>query len=163
MLDNILNPFWKQSAKMLPLWMAPNLVTLVGFSVLSTLLVLTFMYDHQLEGKSPSWVYFVFSVAVIMCQTLDAMDGKQARRTNSSSPLGQLFDHGCDAMSAVCMCIAACNALGLGATFTTASFLRLRSFSTLWLSGRSTTLTFYVLKQEISALQRFSSCCLPFF
>lgn len=32
-------------------------------------------------------------------QTLDAIDGKQARRTNSSSPLGQLFDHGCDALS----------------------------------------------------------------
>jgi len=27
------------------------------------------------------------------------MDGKQARRTGSSSPLGQLFDHGCDALS----------------------------------------------------------------
>lgn len=25
--------------------------------------------------------------------------GKQARRTRSSSPLGQLFDHGCDALS----------------------------------------------------------------
>lgn len=28
------------------------------------------------------------------CQTFDAVDGKQARRTNSSSPLGELFDHG---------------------------------------------------------------------
>ena len=27
-----------------------------------------------------------------------SMDGKQARRTGSSSPLGQLFDHGCDAL-----------------------------------------------------------------
>jgi phosphatidylglycerophosphate synthase len=27
---------------------------------------------------------------------MDAIDGRQARRTNSSSPLGQLFDHGCD-------------------------------------------------------------------
>jgi ethanolaminephosphotransferase len=27
------------------------------------------------------------------------VDGKQARRTNSSSPLGQLFDHGCDAIN----------------------------------------------------------------
>lgn len=27
------------------------------------------------------------------------MDGKQARRTGSSSPLGQLFDHGCDALA----------------------------------------------------------------
>uniref|UniRef100_A0A453R2M1 Uncharacterized protein n=1 Tax=Aegilops tauschii subsp. strangulata TaxID=200361 RepID=A0A453R2M1_AEGTS len=26
--------------------------------------------------------------------TFDAVDGKQARRTSSSSPLGELFDHG---------------------------------------------------------------------
>nr|GEV98262.1 choline/ethanolaminephosphotransferase 1 [Tanacetum cinerariifolium] len=31
--------------------------------------------------------------------TFDAVDGKQARRTNSSSPLGELFDHGCDALA----------------------------------------------------------------
>eukprot|EP01018_Ginkgo_biloba_P034939 Gb_06918 [translate_table: standard] len=31
--------------------------------------------------------------------TFDAVDGKQARRTNSSSPLGELFDHGCDALT----------------------------------------------------------------
>ena len=31
--------------------------------------------------------------------TLDAIDGKQARNTKSSSPLGQLFDHGCDSFS----------------------------------------------------------------
>lgn len=29
---------------------------------------------------------------------LDCLDGKQARRTRSASPLGQLFDHGCDAL-----------------------------------------------------------------
>jgi phosphatidylglycerophosphate synthase len=32
-------------------------------------------------------------------QTLDAIDGKQARRTGSSNALGELFDHGCDSMS----------------------------------------------------------------
>eukprot|EP00201_Polytomella_parva_P004679 CAMPEP_0175087118 /NCGR_PEP_ID=MMETSP0052_2-20121109/29649_1 /TAXON_ID=51329 ORGANISM="Polytomella parva, Strain SAG 63-3" /NCGR_SAMPLE_ID=MMETSP0052_2 /ASSEMBLY_ACC=CAM_ASM_000194 /LENGTH=298 /DNA_ID=CAMNT_0016359421 /DNA_START=221 /DNA_END=1117 /DNA_ORIENTATION=+ len=30
---------------------------------------------------------------------MDCIDGKQARRTGSSSPLGQLFDHGCDAIA----------------------------------------------------------------
>ncbi|CAN6912800.1 unnamed protein product [Brassica oleracea] len=30
--------------------------------------------------------------------TFDAVDEKQARRTNSSSPLGELFDHGLQAM-----------------------------------------------------------------
>ena len=32
-------------------------------------------------------------------QTLDAMDGKHARNTKRASPLGQLMDHGCDAVS----------------------------------------------------------------
>jgi phosphatidylglycerophosphate synthase len=38
--------------------------------------------------------------AVFFYSTLDNMDGKQARRTGSSSPLGLLFDHGCDAVNA---------------------------------------------------------------
>jgi ethanolaminephosphotransferase len=29
---------------------------------------------------------------------LDGIDGKQARRTGSSNPLGELFDHGFDAL-----------------------------------------------------------------
>jgi len=29
----------------------------------------------------------------------DEMDGKQARRSGNSSPLGLIFDHGCDAMT----------------------------------------------------------------
>ena len=32
-------------------------------------------------------------------QTLDAIDGKQARRTGNSNALGELFDHGCDSLS----------------------------------------------------------------
>jgi phosphatidylglycerophosphate synthase len=34
-------------------------------------------------------------------QTLDAIDGKQARRTRAGSPLGQLFDHGCDSVGTI--------------------------------------------------------------
>jgi phosphatidylserine synthase len=30
---------------------------------------------------------------------MDAIDGKQARRTGTSGPLGELFDHGCDAIN----------------------------------------------------------------
>lgn len=39
------------------------------------------------------------SLGLFIYQSLDAIDGKQARRTNSSTPLGELFDHGCDAVS----------------------------------------------------------------
>jgi ethanolaminephosphotransferase len=34
-----------------------------------------------------------------MYRIFDELDGKQARKTGSSSPLGLLFDHGCDAFS----------------------------------------------------------------
>ena len=33
-------------------------------------------------------------VIIKHCLHLDGIDGKQARRTNSSTPLGELFDHG---------------------------------------------------------------------
>eukprot|EP01126_Amoeba_proteus_P036072 TRINITY_DN3660_c0_g1_i7.p1 TRINITY_DN3660_c0_g1~~TRINITY_DN3660_c0_g1_i7.p1 ORF type:complete len:308 (-),score=23.10 TRINITY_DN3660_c0_g1_i7:64-987(-) len=49
----------------------------------------------------PGWIYFLNAVCLFFYQTLDALDGKQARRTNNSSPLGELFDHGCDAMTTV--------------------------------------------------------------
>ena len=32
-------------------------------------------------------------------QTMDVIDGKQARATGTSSPMGELFDHGCDALN----------------------------------------------------------------
>jgi len=47
-------------------------------------------------------------------QSLDAIDGKQARRTKSSTPLGELFDHGCDAISTAFVSLAVGTALQLG-------------------------------------------------
>ena len=41
---------------------------------------------------------------------LDNMDGKQARRTQTSSPLGMLFDHGCDSFSLTFFILAICQA-----------------------------------------------------
>jgi hypothetical protein len=50
-------------------------------------------------GYAPRWVYLFAGWAVVFYTWLDCFDGKQARRTGTSSPLGQLFDHGCDALS----------------------------------------------------------------
>eukprot|EP00588_Corethron_pennatum_P010092 CAMPEP_0194272924 /NCGR_PEP_ID=MMETSP0169-20130528/6369_1 /TAXON_ID=218684 /ORGANISM="Corethron pennatum, Strain L29A3" /LENGTH=106 /DNA_ID=CAMNT_0039015717 /DNA_START=473 /DNA_END=790 /DNA_ORIENTATION=- len=41
------------------------------------------------------------------------MDGKQARRTRSSSPLGLLFDHGCDAINTPMSCMSWIATMGL--------------------------------------------------
>jgi phosphatidylglycerophosphate synthase len=37
--------------------------------------------------------------SVWIYSSLDAIDGKQARRTGETGPLGELFDHGCDAVN----------------------------------------------------------------
>jgi len=41
------------------------------------------------------------AVLLFLSHTLDGIDGKQARRTGTSSPIGELFDHGLDGWAAV--------------------------------------------------------------
>ena len=45
---------------------------------------------------------------------LDEMDGKQARRTSNSSPLGLMFDHGCDAFTTVLQCLISLRTVQIG-------------------------------------------------
>ncbi|MBP5977864.1 CDP-alcohol phosphatidyltransferase family protein, partial [Brasilonema sp. CT11] len=40
------------------------------------------------------WIYLFSAACLFFYQTMDNLDGRQARRTGASSPLGQLFDHG---------------------------------------------------------------------
>ena len=51
------------------------------------------------SGEIPDWAIAMAGLCTYGYYTLDCMDGKQARRTGTSSPLGQLFDHGVD-----CIC-----------------------------------------------------------
>ena len=39
------------------------------------------------------------AVLIFSYMFLDNTDGKQARRTNTSSPLGELIDHDCDSLT----------------------------------------------------------------
>ncbi|KAJ6982284.1 hypothetical protein NC653_025406 [Populus alba x Populus x berolinensis] len=79
-------------------------ITLMGFMFLVTSALLGYIYSPRLDTPPPRWVHFAHGLLLFLYQTFDAVDGKQARRTNSSSPLGELFDHGCDALAcAVCV------------------------------------------------------------
>ncbi|XP_074573367.1 choline/ethanolaminephosphotransferase 1-like [Curcuma longa] len=68
------------------------------------------IYSPRLDTAPPRWVHLAHGLLLFLYQTFDAVDGKQARRTNSSSPLGELFDHGCDALT------CAFEALAFGST-----------------------------------------------
>lgn len=91
-----------------PRWMAPNAITLLGLAFMIAAYCVMWWYVPTLESSQeeeeevvPNWIFLYNAIAILLYQTLDNMDGKQARRTQSSSPLGLLFDHGCDAVNSL--------------------------------------------------------------
>jgi ethanolaminephosphotransferase len=104
-----------------PQWLAPNTITLLGLALMGVSYSFMWYYcpklDEGLGEGVPHWIFLFNCVAMITYQTLDNMDGKQARRTKSSSPLGLLFDHGCDSLNSLPGAVNWAVACGLGFTF----------------------------------------------
>ena len=98
-LDDLLSPYWNYVVTLVPLWVAPNVITFIGFIIFLSSNIIIFCYDLSLQKDIPSWCFYWAAISQWIYSTLDAIDGKQARRTQSSSALGQLFDHGCDSFS----------------------------------------------------------------
>eukprot|EP00531_Pseudo-nitzschia_arenysensis_P013038 CAMPEP_0116140300 /NCGR_PEP_ID=MMETSP0329-20121206/13769_1 /TAXON_ID=697910 /ORGANISM="Pseudo-nitzschia arenysensis, Strain B593" /LENGTH=396 /DNA_ID=CAMNT_0003635395 /DNA_START=55 /DNA_END=1245 /DNA_ORIENTATION=- len=91
-----------------PKSLAPNTITSIGLVWMITAYVAYWWYVPSLEVEDesdvfypPRWIFLWNGIAILVYQTLDNMDGRQARRTGSSSPLGLLFDHGCDAINSI--------------------------------------------------------------
>ncbi|KXT13413.1 hypothetical protein AC579_9909 [Pseudocercospora musae] len=96
----VLKPYWwNQVIKLFPLSMAPNAITLSGFGFVIANILTMLYYTPTLDRDCPSWVYLSWSIGLFLYQTFDAIDGSQARRTRQSGPLGELFDHGVDALN----------------------------------------------------------------
>lgn len=86
----------------MPTWLAPNLITLAGFAfILLPHLVSVIAYGNETEGPVDGWFCVLTGVSFFVYNTLDNIDGKQARRTGTGSPMGMLFDHGLDATTCV--------------------------------------------------------------
>jgi len=113
----ILKPYWwSQVIEFFPLSMAPNAITLSGFGfVIANVLTLLY-YGPDLATDCPPWVYATWAAGLFLYQTFDSIDGSQARRTHQSGPLGELFDHGVDALntSLECLLFAATMKFGQG-------------------------------------------------
>lgn len=113
----LLSHYWNWCVQFFPMSMAPNLITLTGliFMVINVAFAILFAPDMGVgEEAGPSWMYFSFAAGLWLYSTFDNVDGKQARRTGTSSPLGELFDHGCDAINCSFAAILQSTAVGLG-------------------------------------------------
>jgi phosphatidylglycerophosphate synthase len=75
------------------------MVTVIGTISQVVGIILILFYDSTMTLPLPPWIYIVFALCIFLYQTFDAIDGKHARNTGRSSPVGQLMDHGCDAFS----------------------------------------------------------------
>ncbi|KAF5885458.1 choline/ethanolaminephosphotransferase 1, partial [Clarias magur] len=130
LLEPVMQCYWEWLVGCMPPWVAPNLITIIGLATnaFTTLMLIYYcptateqvqcvcvcvrervcLYrntgDRETQTRLGLFVY----------QSLDAIDGKQARRTNSSSPLGELFDHGCDSLSTVFVVLGTSIAVQLG-------------------------------------------------
>ncbi|XP_077283699.1 ethanolaminephosphotransferase 1-like [Arctopsyche grandis] len=117
----IMHPFWNRLVEYMPRWVAPNLMTFAGFllTVLNFVIVAYFDYNFVASAIPPAnppmpplprWLWLLIGISLFVAYTLDGIDGKQARRTKSSGPLGELFDHGLDsyAASLVPICLYSC-------------------------------------------------------
>lgn len=113
-LDYKMNLFWESVVKLMPLWLAPNLITVLGTIGMAVGYASMALYDVTFEQQVPSSVLVLGAFGIFLYQTLDAIDGKQARRTGSSSPLGFLFDHGCDSLTTTLMVLMIGQGTGLG-------------------------------------------------
>ncbi|KAH7060875.1 ethanolaminephosphotransferase 1 [Macrophomina phaseolina] len=114
----ILKHYWNAFVELLPLWLAPNMVTLLGFFFILANVGLLELFVPDLVGPAPTWIYYSFAFGLWMYSTMDNVDGKQARRTGTSSGLGELFDHGIDSLNCTLGSLLETAAMGYGATKT---------------------------------------------
>uniref|UniRef100_A0A7S2UBC5 Ethanolaminephosphotransferase n=1 Tax=Attheya septentrionalis TaxID=420275 RepID=A0A7S2UBC5_9STRA len=109
-----------------PKTIAPNTITIVALLHMVASYGLVWFYCPKLadsltgdgeEGTNvPGFVFLFSCVTMLIYQTLDNMDGKHAVRMKAASPLGLLFDHGCDAVNSVFGSANGVCALGLSAS-----------------------------------------------
>ncbi|KAM8966748.1 ethanolaminephosphotransferase 1-like [Pelodytes ibericus] len=102
----VMQHLWDKVVKIVPLWIAPNLLTLCGFLIILVNYFILSFYDWHYTASGagqqhiPNWVWISAALGNFLAYALDSIDGKHARRTQSSSPLGELFDHGLDSWTA---------------------------------------------------------------
>lgn len=133
-------PLCRWLAGRLPVWLAPNVITVTALAFVGFTHGLLVYYMPKLTVKNndylprnetsastatipfakeflpppPVFVFVLAAFALFMYQLLDNLDGHQARRTGTSSPLGLLMDHGCDAFNCVLGALSVASAISAG-------------------------------------------------
>ena len=153
----LLQPFWEASARLIPTHTAPNLITALGF-IGSVIAYFTMIYYNPTLNNgttTPSWVYYLCAFLLFYYQTIDAVDGKHARNTKSSSAMGELFDHGLDALNCLLQVTIIVATLQLGPTMYSCIcvfVMYITSYLVIWEDYVTDELRFGMLNSPTEAL-----------
>lgn len=90
----IMEKLWEACSHYVPSFIAPNLITAAGLVVVVIGVLAMLAEDSSMTMQVSSWIYIYLAAAIWIYQLFDNLDGKQARKTGTSSVLGELFDHG---------------------------------------------------------------------
>ncbi|CAD2095540.1 choline/ethanolaminephosphotransferase, putative [Plasmodium vinckei lentum] len=138
--EKLCEPYWNFCVKLIPKSVTANLLTLLGFICSTLAFFLMYMFD--VNNKKYDHIYIYMGILLFLYSTLDAIDGKQARRTNTSSALGQLFDHGCDAITSCLFIMIGVKTIGLTkgwVAFWIVAYIQLLVFVLSWLEHYTKT------------------------
>lgn len=111
-IDNVLRRLTQLIIPYIPATWSPNGITLLGFAM-DVLGVIFLIFLKDADGNSSRLACFLYALLASFYVFMDMLDGKQARRLGCNSPMGQLFDHGCDSLNGSCLVFAAMKAIGL--------------------------------------------------
>ena len=80
----VMHPFWNKTVLLCPTWIAPNLLTLVGFICCVFHYLIPAWYDYNFTASTlnstnpiPQWSWALVSFLLFASHTLDGIDGKQ--------------------------------------------------------------------------------------
>ncbi len=105
----LLTPFWNTVVNLVPDYVSPNVLSLSGLLLLVYAYYITYLYS----SAYPRTIALVSALLLFSYQTLDAIDGKHARRIKNDSPLGELFDHACDSIGIIFVILTVATTLGI--------------------------------------------------
>lgn len=103
----LFSPWWNWIVTKVPNYVAPNVLTISGL----IMTLYAYFLCHNYFDQYPKLISIVSAILLFTYQTLDAIDGKHARRTRNDSPLGELFDHACDCVGTMFIALIICRIL----------------------------------------------------
>lgn len=70
-----MNFYWEYLVKILPVWLAPNLITVIGLLFMFLITAWNFINVFN-EKESTKFEIFMIVFSIFFYQTMDAIDGK---------------------------------------------------------------------------------------